>query len=76
MGKFNHIEAHKDAINNGSAIVVLWQVYDVLTKAEEMEINITHDQAIEVLQDIASAHDCGNGITWDTLEAGIEAITD
>lgn len=59
-----------------STIDVTWSTFDVLFKAEEMEIDLTQDQAVEILQNIKKSHDCENGITWETIKQGIESFID
>lgn len=49
-----------------------WQVGDVIGKAEEMGVDITNEEAQEILDEIEDNIDCDLGVSWTTLRAGIE----
>ena len=54
--------------------VAIWGEDDVLERAEERDMSITREQAQSILQQMDSNHDAELGITWDTIDAGLDAI--
>ena len=52
----------------GHVAVAIWQREDVLGKAEELGIEITPEQADEILDEMDHRQDAEIGITWDTIE--------
>ncbi len=54
---------------------VIWGVEDVQSKAEEMDVDITEEQCMTVLENAARRHDCNVGITWEVLEFWIGEVT-
>jgi len=53
-------------------IAPLWQVDDLLESALNAGKPITRDDAVEVLKDLFEGHDAELGITWTTLEVGLQ----
>jgi len=52
--------------------VTLWQAEDVLGLAEEEDIPLKYDEAVEILQHIDSKHDASIGINWDVISTYID----
>ena len=52
---------------NEHVCVIVWSVEDVLEKAEELKVKISHKEAEEILDKIESEHDATVGISWDTI---------
>lgn len=50
----------------------IWSVVDVQQQAEENNRPVTMDEAGEIIRQIREYHDCEYGITWMTLECGID----
>ena len=59
-----------------SKISVSWCVEDVVDRARDTDINITEQQAKEILGEIERQHDCTIGITWDTIDAHLDKLGD
>lgn len=55
-----------------NTISIVWCVEDVQGSAKEMGIELSEEDAKEVLQNIKRTHDCELGISWMTIEIGIE----
>ncbi len=53
-------------------IAHLWQVDDLLESALKSGTPITKEDAVVVLKDIFEGHDAELGITWTTLEVGLQ----
>ena len=49
----------------------IWCEGDVLSRAKELGIEITREQAQDILDNIDHQQDCLLGISWDTLDAYI-----
>lgn len=54
--------------------VPIWQVDDVLHQAKEKGIEITKEQAEEVLDRIDRKQDANLGITWTTIDCYLEDL--
>lgn len=58
-------------------ITVTWRVEDVMAVFDAHygdSKEFTEEQAAEVLAHVLKNHDANEGITWETLEAAIEAL--
>ena len=53
---------------NDVVAVAIWGVEDVMTVAEDMEINISKEKAEEILDKIDHKQSAELGISWDTIE--------
>ena len=51
-----------------------WHVDDVLARANADGVEITREQAGEVLALLISKHDAEHGINWDTISRWIEHV--
>lgn len=69
----NYIEQLQNLYKPDDVIAChLWQVDDVIGKAEEMEVKVTKEQAEEIIESLHKNVDSEHGITWGTLEFEIE----
>jgi hypothetical protein len=48
-------------------ISIIWATEDVIMRAEELGIELTEQEADEILDDLLRHHDCQIGICWDTV---------
>ena len=55
-------------------ISITWHIDDVLSQAKEKGINITEQQAIEILQNIKRNHDASIGINWDVIDCHLDML--
>ncbi len=55
-------------------ISISWSTNDVLMLADEMQVEITEEQAEEVLDRLVEFHDADVGINWGIIEFYIEEI--
>jgi hypothetical protein len=51
---------------------ISWCVDDVLHQAKEDGIELTEDEAEEILSDVINNHDASIGISWDTFSTYIQ----
>jgi hypothetical protein len=49
-----------------------WHIEDIFMVADEMEEELTEDDAIKVMRLIAEASNAEIGINWDVIEATIQ----
>jgi len=56
----------------GHVAVAIWQREDVLRRAKDNDIEITTEQADEIIDQIDRRHDCTVGINWDVLDYYID----
>jgi hypothetical protein len=54
--------------------LAVWSVEDVLMRAEELDVELTTEEAENVIGLIDSKQDCNYGITWDTIDIFIDEI--
>jgi len=66
--------AHIEMKDGLPVLVDAWHVEDVMSVADCMEVDITQEQAIQVLYNVADAFDANYGITWHHLEVEIENV--
>lgn len=53
-------------------ITIKWSTNDVLSRAEDMGVEITSEQADEILQNVFDNHDASIGVNWEVIEFHIE----
>ena len=53
-------------------IAHVWHVDDVKMRAEERGIDLSEQQALEILQQIDKGKDASVGINWDVIDASID----
>jgi hypothetical protein len=64
------VEALKEYWNDKIAIV--WNTEDVLSRAEELEIEITEDDARNILGTLLNDFDANYGINWSAIDVELE----
>lgn len=57
-------------------IHIIWQTEDVLDTAKQMEVELTEEEANEILFTVEHNHDANFGISWDTIEWAIQDLVD
>ena len=57
-----------------SVCIHMWVVEDVIGQAKEMHKRITKKEAQQVLEDIERKFNSEFGISWDTINNGIEKL--
>jgi len=48
-------------------IEIKWSTEDILAQAENLDIELTEDQADEILESLEDNHDANIGINWDVI---------
>ena len=62
-------------MENGFPVIIdKWDGDDVQSVAESMDIELTDDQVLAVMQLIVKAHDANIGINWDAIGSAIDTI--
>jgi hypothetical protein len=51
-----------------------WHPMDVESVADDMEVKLTEDQVLEVMEIIARRHDANIGINWDVIGSAIDYV--
>lgn len=51
-----------------------WHPMDIESVAENMDIQLTEDQVLEVMEIIARRHDANIGINWDVIGSAIDCV--
>jgi len=54
--------------------VAIWCEEDVFGRAEERGMAITTEQAQSIIEQMDANHDAEIGITWDTIDAGLDEL--
>lgn len=53
--------------------MVLWLADDVIKQAKEQGVDISPELAAEILESLDDNHDANYGITWETIDAALDA---
>jgi hypothetical protein len=53
-------------------IAIKWSTEDVLWQADNLDIELTEQQADDILESLAEGHDSTIGINWDVISFYIE----
>jgi hypothetical protein len=67
---YNHgfMQFHGMTLKPENFITIKWGIDDVMGHAEEMEMEVSEDEARSILLSAERNHDCTIGITWDTFD--------
>lgn len=57
-------------------ISIKWGTEDILETAATMEVEISTDEANEILDSVEHSHDATIGINWDVLRCHIQEFID
>ena len=55
-------------------INVSWSIEDVENRAEALEINITTEEAVNILRELEHHHDGDSGITWSHIDNALDGL--
>ena len=55
-------------------LCIVWQVDDVLYRADELGIEITEEEAEEILNVMNHHHDACIGINWDVIDCHLQML--
>jgi hypothetical protein len=58
-----------------SKIAIVWNATDIQSRAKTLNINVTDDDAEEILSVLMWNHDASIGITWDYIDSVIQEYT-
>ena len=50
------------------SITITWHVDDILMRAKEKDLDLSKDEALEILHDLKDNHDSTIGINWDVID--------
>jgi hypothetical protein len=53
-------------------IAIKWCTEDVLWQAEQLDLELTENQADDILESLENKHDASIGINWDVISYYIE----
>jgi hypothetical protein len=59
-----------------TTIQIIWSTEDVLMQADLMNVELTEEQADEILVNIEHYHDANVGINWDVISFHIDNYLD
>jgi len=59
---------------NALVAVAIWEVDDVIERAQEREIPMTHDQAETIIQRMDDNHDACHGINWSVVDCYLDEL--
>ena len=57
-------------------INITWSTEDVLHQAKQKGVNLTEDEANEILLEMERKHDADIGISWETIDVYIDDLVD
>lgn len=55
-------------------ICIVWSTQDVLQTAKNMNVDITVEEADDVLMTVEDNHDANYGISWDNIEWAVSDL--
>ena len=66
----SEIDKAKDILKKHGYIGVdsMFQLADIIGRAEDRDIEITHEQAIKIGENVSHYHDCNIGINWENID--------
>jgi hypothetical protein len=66
----SEIDIAKDILKKHGYIGVdtMFQIADIIGRAEDRDITLTNEQAIEIGENVSHFHDCNIGINWENID--------
>ena len=61
-----HLTRRRNPMNN--KIQITWHIEDVIYRGKERGINLTEEEAIDILDTLKDNHDSTIGINWDVID--------
>jgi len=55
------------------ACMVLWLDNDVISRANERKLTVSDELTAEILESLKETHDANYGITWEHIDAALDA---
>lgn len=49
-----------------------WYTSDIIQQGKSRGLEISEDQAKDILQSIANSYDCSTGVNWDVIDIHID----
>jgi hypothetical protein len=71
------LEGVEDALTEywTDKVAIVWKIDDIIDRAKQYNnIDLTEDQAQEILGSIHSQHDCNQGINWTVIDVHIDML--
>lgn len=72
----SNVDTLIDTVAMGNKINLSWHIDDVIETAKEDDIDLTDDQARDILAFLKKNHDASLGVCWETIQAAIEYCLD
>ena len=69
MTTVNEAVARVKDLGKQHVAVAIWCEDDVLSRAKELDIEVTREQAAMIIDYIDNHEDCDLGITWETIDS-------
>lgn len=60
--------------DNSDFISIQWCADDVLSIADEKNLNLSHDQCLEVLDYLEDNHDANYGLSWNSIHCALDHL--
>lgn len=76
MSNFDWVEGYRERINEGKTIAILWDIDDVIMSAKDMDVELTEEQAIDILGEVDHRHDANIGVNWEFIRCLIDMRSD
>ena len=57
-------------------ISIIWSTEDVLHQAKQKDVQLTEDEANQILLQMERKHDADIGISWETIDVYIDDLVD
>ena len=62
--------------SDGEEISIKWHIADVIERSRERGINLSGQQAKEILSNIKDKHDATIGVNWDVIDVCVDFYLD
>ena len=61
-------------LDRGDCIAILWGIVDVISRAEDLEIDCSEAEARIILADVEHNHSGNLGVNWETFDRYLEEM--
>ena len=76
----NEVQEYGNGYNSNNSIAIVWSIEDVKDQLEilnedmpeKVDLELTDDDCMDVLQRVVDNHDANYGVSWENLYQGIQ----
>lgn len=76
LSNHDYLPEHAIGMTPNHQIAIVWDADDIIDRAADThpDLEVSYEEAIDIIEQMKRRHDCNLGITWDTIDYYIEEL--